>query len=169
MKVLEGIELLSKELHTRKKANKMYIQVLVNSYNENELADIKAYGRRLGVKVSFKSMQLIGEAGGENFLPSEKRFNRYKYYDGKLSIRSRKPDYCYRLWTTPVITWDGKVLPCCFDKDAEHIMGDLNSQTFSEIWMGDLYKSFRHRLLNKRADINICNNCSEGLVRGVKI
>ena len=60
-----------------------------------------------------------------------------------LSIRSKKPNHCYRLWTNPVISWDGKVLPCCFDKDAEYVMGDLNKQTFEEIWKGSEYNAFQ--------------------------
>jgi radical SAM protein with 4Fe4S-binding SPASM domain len=77
------------------------------------------------------------------------------------------PDNCARLWFNPVVTWDGKVLPCCFDKDAEHIMGDLSQESFREIWNGPRYRVFRKAILKDRSMIEICRNCSSGL-KGVK-
>ena len=82
-------------------------------------------------------------------------------------IRSSLPDRCARLWFNPVITWDGKVLPCCFDKDADHIMGDLNQESFRDIWNGAKYRLFRRILLSDRSSIEICRNCTSGL-KGVK-
>jgi hypothetical protein len=41
------------------------------------------------------------------------------------------------------ITWDGRVLPCCFDKDAQYEMGKLPEMDFHEIWRSPAYKNFR--------------------------
>ncbi len=68
--------------------------------------------------------------------------------NGEYRIKSSLPDRCARLWFNPVITWDGKVLPCCFDKDADHIMGDLNQESFRDIWNGTKYRLFRRILLS---------------------
>jgi radical SAM protein with 4Fe4S-binding SPASM domain len=76
------------------------------------------------------------------------------------------PDRCPRLWFNPVITWDGKVIPCCFDKNAEYIMGDLKLDSFRDIWDGPKYMIFRKSILSGRSMIEICRNCSSGL-RGV--
>ena len=54
----------------------------------------------------------------------------------------------HRFWFNPVITWDGKVVPCCFDKDAEYVMGDLNQDSFREIWNGTKYRIFRKSILS---------------------
>ena len=32
-----------------------------------------------------------------------------------------------------VITWDGKVSPCCFDKDAKYNLGSLNTESVDNI------------------------------------
>ena len=61
-----------------------------------------------------------------------------------------------------VITWDGKVIPCCFDKDAKHSMGTLANTSFTEIWNSDNYKNFRKSVLTSRSEIEMCKNCSEG-------
>jgi radical SAM protein with 4Fe4S-binding SPASM domain len=66
------------------------------------------------------------------------------------------------MWSSCVITWDGKVVPCCFDKDAKHQLGNLQEKTFKEIWQNDSYKKFRTSLLKSRKEIDICQNCSEG-------
>ena len=51
-------------------------------------------------------------------------------------------NHCWRLWHSPVITWDGLVVPCCFDKDAKHRMGDLKNKSFKEIWKHPEYRRF---------------------------
>ncbi|MEO6819738.1 MAG: SPASM domain-containing protein, partial [Ginsengibacter sp.] len=66
------------------------------------------------------------------------------------------------LWHANVITWDGMVVPCCFDKDAQHRLGDLKNQSFKEIWHNEKYKHFRSELMDSRKNIDICANCSEG-------
>jgi radical SAM protein with 4Fe4S-binding SPASM domain len=61
------------------------------------------------------------------------------------------------------MTWDGKIVPCCFDKDAEHVMGDMKENSMKEIWEGKNYHAFRQELKKSRKNIDICANCSEGL------
>jgi radical SAM protein with 4Fe4S-binding SPASM domain len=54
------------------------------------------------------------------------------------------------------------VVPCCFDKDAQHQMGSLETSTFTSIWKNEHYAQFRKQLLKGRKEIEICKNCSEG-------
>lgn len=69
---------------------------------------------------------------------------------------------CWKMHHANVITWDGLVVPCCFDKDATHQLGDLKKQSFKEIWQNKQYHQFRQQLLQGRSNIDICANCSEG-------
>lgn len=66
------------------------------------------------------------------------------------------------MWRGSVITWDGLVVPCCFDKDATHRFGDVSTQHFKEVWKGERYNSFRQAILKSRKEIDICTNCTEG-------
>jgi radical SAM protein with 4Fe4S-binding SPASM domain len=66
------------------------------------------------------------------------------------------------MWHACVITWDGLVVPCCFDKDAENQLGDLKDKSFTEIWNDEKYKDFRGTLMQGRKNIEICKNCTEG-------
>ncbi|MFH2143656.1 MAG: SPASM domain-containing protein [Bacteroidota bacterium] len=64
---------------------------------------------------------------------------------------------------TPRCKRGGYRVPCCFDKDAEYILGDLSSVSLKEVWKSDQYRQFRQRILDERKNITICNNCTEGL------
>jgi radical SAM protein with 4Fe4S-binding SPASM domain len=66
------------------------------------------------------------------------------------------------MWNSCVITWDGRVVPCCFDKDAHHVLGDLKKQSFREVWHSKAYSDFRGALLMSRSNLEMCRNCSEG-------
>ena len=66
------------------------------------------------------------------------------------------------MWHSAVITWDGTVVPCCFDKDAKHPMGSLLNNSFDTIWSSSGYNKFRQSLLKGRSQIDICTNCTEG-------
>jgi hypothetical protein len=54
------------------------------------------------------------------------------------------------------------VLPCCFDKDADHGFGNIASTSLSEILHEDAAINFRNTLFKGRSNIDICKNCSEG-------
>jgi radical SAM protein with 4Fe4S-binding SPASM domain len=146
---------------------KIEIQFLVNRLNENQISAVKELAKDLKVSLRLKSMQVIENHDIESWLPVNERFRRYKKINGEYVIKNSLPHRCARLWFNPVITWDGKVLPCCFDKDAEYVMGDLNHETFREIWDSPRYKIFRKSVLSGRQMIEICRNCTSGM-RGVE-
>ncbi|MCK9424202.1 MAG: SPASM domain-containing protein [Bacteroidales bacterium] len=76
-------------------------------------------------------------------------------------LKNRQPNSCFRMWSGCVFTWDGKVVPCCFDKDALHVLGDLNQNSFAEIWKSEPYNAFRATILKNRKSMDICNNCTQ--------
>jgi radical SAM protein with 4Fe4S-binding SPASM domain len=165
--VIEGLKKLAVAKERHKSSLKIEIQFLVNSFNEHQIPKIKELAKQFHAKLNLKSMQITDKAAIGTWLPSDNRFKRYETKDGSFVLRSSMPDRCSRLWFNPVITWDGKVVPCCFDKDAEYIMGDLNQDSFREIWNGPKYRVFRKSILSGRHTIEICRNCTSGLA-GVK-
>jgi radical SAM protein with 4Fe4S-binding SPASM domain len=66
------------------------------------------------------------------------------------------------MWSSCVFTWNGIVVPCCFDKDAKHQMGSVQNDPFLKIWRSSTYLGFRKGVLSNRSQIDICKNCSEG-------
>jgi radical SAM protein with 4Fe4S-binding SPASM domain len=165
--VIRGIEIISSAIKKRNSDLKLEIQFLVSRYNEGEIEKAKEFADKVNAQFKLKSMQIINKEEIGEWQPENKKYRRYKPENGKFRISSTLSNRCFRLWTNPVVTWDGKVVPCCFDKDASHIMGDLNISTFREIWNGEKYMEFRRSLLQGREKLDICNNCTTGL-QGVK-
>jgi radical SAM protein with 4Fe4S-binding SPASM domain len=165
--VMDGIRNVADAKRRSGSSLKIEIQFLVNRLNEHQIPQVRKLARDVNVSLRLKSMQIINQDDIGEWLPLNGRFRRYKIKKGEYVIKSTLPDRCARLWFNPVITWDGKVIPCCFDKNAENVMGDLNFDSFREIWNGPKYRIFRKSLLSGRHMIEICRNCTSGL-RGVE-
>jgi radical SAM protein with 4Fe4S-binding SPASM domain len=163
-KVMTGLASVSEAKRRNRSSMKLEIQFLVNSFNEHQIPELRLIAGKLKASLRLKSMQIINSDKIKLWLPVDRKFRRYEEIDGKYVIKSKLPDSCARLWFNPVITWDGKVIPCCFDKDAEHIMGDFTINSFRDIWNGPRYRVFRRVILSDRNMIKICSNCTSGLV-----
>jgi radical SAM protein with 4Fe4S-binding SPASM domain len=165
-RVLEGI---SNIVHWKKelKSNTplLIMQFVVFKHNEHQIPEILKMGKDLGVdKVELKSAQVYTLEKGEEIVSGIERFARYKKgSEGKYTIKSELPDKCLRMWRGCVFTWDGRVVPCCFDKDASYQFGSVKKESFRHIWRSAAYNSFRDQILSSRKEIDICRNCSEGL------
>ena len=166
-KVIDGAKNIIK---WKKKLNSktpfVFFQFLVVKPNEHQIEEIKKLGKEIGVdQVRFKTAQVYDYENDPNqLIPSTNKYSRYKKNtDGKMEVKNGLSNHCWRLSSSNVITWDGLVVPCCFDKDATHQLGNLQNQSFKQIWQNDNYKQFRNELMTSRKNIDICANCSEGL------
>ena len=140
------------------------LQFIVMKQNENQLEDVVKYGKECGVdKVVFKTMQISSYDNAIKFLPSNPKYRRYIVENNSFRIRNSLKNHCFALWRTSVITWDGRVVPCCFDKDAKFEAGQLNGRIFKEIWHSKELNEFRNSILQERAGVSMCTNCTEGL------
>ena len=166
-KVLEGAAHIIKwKKELKSKTPFVFFQFLVVKPNEHQIEEIKEIGKKIGVdQVRFKTAQVYDYENDPNqLIPLNNKYSRYKKdKKGKTQIKSGLQNHCWKLWHSNVITWDGLVVPCCFDKDALHRLGDLKSQSFKEIWQNEQYNHFRKTLSDSRKNIDICSNCSEGL------
>ena len=165
-KVLEGAKNIvkwKKELNS--KTPFVFFQFLVVKPNEHQVEDIKRLSKEIGVdEVRFKTAQIYDYATDPNqLIPTTDKFSRYKKdAAGNYIPKNKLANRCWKMQHANVITWDGLVVPCCFDKDALHQLGNLKNQSFKEVWNNDNYKQFRSELLKSRKNIDICANCSEG-------
>lgn len=164
-KVLEGTKnILKWKKELKAKTPYVIFQFLVVKPNEHQIEEAKTLAKELGVnEIRFKTAQLYDYENGNELMPTNQKYSRYtKGIDGKYRIKNQLLNECWRMWSSCVITWDGKVVPCCFDKDAKHQLGDLTNSSLQTIWGNPQYVSFRKALLTNRQAIDICQNCTEG-------
>ena len=165
-KVIEGTKNI---VHWKKKLKsstpQVVFQFLVVKPNEHQVPEIYDIAKNLGVDdVQIKTAQVYDYENGNPLIPDTEEYSRYKKNaQGKFELKNPLLNHCWKMWHSCVVTWDGKVVPCCFDKDASHVMGDLNESSFANIWKSERYHTFRMSILKSRSEIDICKNCSEGL------
>lgn len=165
-KVVEGIKNMvrwKKEL--KSSTPHIIVQFIVFRSNEHQLDQVKKLCKEWGVdELQIKTAQINDYKNGNPLIPARDKYSRYrKLHDGAYEFKNSLPNKCYRMWSSCVITWDGLTVPCCFDKDADYRMGDLKEIPFKEVWRGKMYNDFRTRVFTKRKDIDICQNCTEGM------
>ena len=164
-KVIEGTKnLIQAKKELKSKTPHLIFQFLAVSYNEHEIPKILEFGKEIGVnETRIKTAQIYDYKNGNNLIPKNLRYSRYKLNsNGTYVLKHKLSNHCWRMWSGAVITWDGGVVPCCFDKDASHQMGNLLEEKFDSIWNNKRYNNFRSQLISNRSDIDICKNCTEG-------
>ena len=166
-KVLEGAANIVKwKRELKSKTPFIIFQFLVVRHNEHQIEEVKKMAKDIGVDdVWLKTAQVYDYENDPNqLIPTISKYSRYKKdKHGKTSFKGNEANHCWRLHHDPVITWDGSVVPCCFDKEAKHKLGNLKQQSFREVWHNKEYQHFRSQVLKSRKNIDICANCSEGV------
>ena len=163
--VLEGARNVVKwKKQLKKKTPHLIFQTLVVRPNEHQIPDIYKLAEEIGIdEVKLKTAQVYDYENGNPLIPDTSIYSRYKKQtDGSYVIKSKLINQCWKLWHSCVITWDGTVVPCCFDKDAIHPLGDLSENSMKQIWAGKKYAEFRTQIVKGRNQIDICTNCTEG-------
>ncbi len=164
-KVIEGAKNVVKwKKELQSKTPYLIFQYLVVKPNEHQIEDVKRLAEEIGMdEVIFKTAQVYDFKHGNELIPTIDKYARYRQTnDGTWSIKNKLENQCWKMWHSCVVTWDGKVVPCCFDKDADHMMGELSNTSLKEVWKSDAYLNFRKSILRSRSEIDICQNCSEG-------
>jgi radical SAM protein with 4Fe4S-binding SPASM domain len=164
-KVIAGTrEILKQKKMLKSKTPHVVWQFVVFKPNQHQIAAVKKLGRELGVdEVKIKTAQIYDFEHGHDLITDLENYSRYKKNkNGQFEIKNKLLNQCWRMWQGCVITWDGKIVPCCFDKDASHKLGNLQTESFEKIWFSEPYNRFRRSVLKSRNEIDICTNCTEG-------
>lgn len=160
--VMKNLHALSALKKTKSYRTKIKIQFLVMQHNEHEIPAMKALAKSLGFPLILKSIQLQNPKTDTHLLPQADAYRRYKKTANGFEIKNKHKNYCKRLFRNPVITSNGDVLPCCFDKAGKYTMGNVTNTAFGTIWKSNTYKVFRKKVFSERKKLDICTNCTEG-------
>ena len=167
-RALEGLKHLSNAKAKYDSRIRIELQVLRLKTNEHEWQWIRKHYKQLGAThLVFKTAQLYDYEHGHALMPSQAKYSRYRLTkDGTYRLhaswlrRHWVNTPCYRLWSGCVVTTTGQVLPCCYDKAAQHALGTLAQSTFADIWFGKKADDFRGSVLKKGNRIAICQSCN---------
>ncbi len=162
-KTLQAIEFINAE---KKVQNSRFpaieLQMIIFRHNEHEIGAFKKIAQKMKVqKITIKTAQIYNYTEKTELIPTIKKYSRYKTINGNWELKKKLHNRCLRMWQSAVITTDGELLPCCFDKNADFSYGNLNKYSVKELWNNDKALSFRKRILSNRKSIDMCQNCSE--------
>ena len=164
--VINGIKNLQQARKKLKSASPyIVVQFIVFKTNEHQIKHLKKLKRELNIdKIELKTAQIYSASDKNQLIPKTNKYRRYKQNKGgDWEIKNRLPNHCLRMWQGAVVTWDGNIAPCCYDKDVNHKMGNLLESSFKNIKKNRKYHSFRNQIFSDRSKINICKNCNESL------
>lgn len=162
-KVHEALLYIQEQRESIPSSMEVVLQFLVTKQNESEIPELHKLAEKYNASVALKTIQVYSIESAEMFLPNNEHYRRYKIVNGELKTKSSMKNQCVRLWERSVITWDGVVVPCCFDKNAEYPLGNVLDRDFTEIWQNGAYSTFRNSILENRRGVPMCTNCTEGL------
>ena len=166
-KALDGLRLLREAKKQQRSSIVIELQVLRLSTNEHEWQWIRKNYKKLGAThLVFKTAQLYNFEPGHPLMPTDERYSRYKKgLDGKYYLHRswlRRKWYvnpCFRLWSGCVITTTGEVLPCCYDKEHRHSLGNLTTRSLSDIFHSKQADALRRCILTGQLP-EMCRNCN---------
>ena len=95
----------------------------------------------------------------------ERRFYaNWKAVSSDLLVSDGKPPDgtghgCLIPWFNAYLDAKGRVFPCCYLSNSEHVMGNIHDTSFAEIWNGPVYRNFRRKMIADRAGLAGCRTC----------
>ncbi len=138
------------------------LQFIVFKHNEHQISDFEKLGKKLHVnKTEVKSAQIYNVDNESNMITDIAKYSRYQKHKEGYRLKRKLRNSCRRIFTTAAITHDGNLLPCCYDKDGDFSLGNINTQPLAKIWNSQSFNTFRQKVLVNRQAIEICRNCNE--------
>ena len=157
--VFDGLEKLSQL--SAKEHPFVELQFLVFSHNEHEIPDLQKLKKKYRIdKITLKTAQIYNDSQ-VGFLPKDPKYSRYNINNGKFQLKKEAANHCKRLIFGTTVCFDGRVVPCCFDKDASYDFGRISNQSLAEIRNSEKFRNFVKQVFTQRNGIDICNNCTE--------
>ncbi|WP_430823454.1 radical SAM/SPASM domain-containing protein [Carboxylicivirga sp. N1Y90] len=162
-KVIDSIKNVVEAKRRKKRRFPIVVmQFLVFEHNEHELDGIRQLAKSLDVdKLELKSAQFNSFAQGGVKPPVNNSLNRYVEGQSKV-VKGSLRNHCWRQWHSAVITWNGALSPCCFDKDATHAFGNVFDTDFQTLNKSEISFDFKDLIINDKKAIAMCLNCTEG-------
>lgn len=162
-KSIEAIKFLKEaKFELNSKTPCIEAQFIVFKFNEHQIDEFKHLAPIWGAdKITIKSAQIQSPNENYEIIPTINKYSRYHKINNEWKIKKDYTKACFRAWYGIVVSADGNILPCCFDKQEKYIYGNIKEDKIENVWKNKKANDFRNILLDKRESINICRNCNE--------
>ncbi len=137
-------------------------QFLAFKHNEHQIKSYKKLAFEMGVdKVEVKTAQIYDPASKMHLIPSDTKLSRYKKDEksNEVTLKGEIKNRCWKHWSSCVVSWNGSVIPCCFDKDGDYEFGSLKSKDLKKVWINEKSIAFRQLIFSNQEAIKACSNC----------
>jgi radical SAM protein with 4Fe4S-binding SPASM domain len=170
--VLQGIQMVVERKRALKsKTPLVNFRLIVMKHNEHEIPKLKELARSLQVDaLTLKTLNPVNrdfyaqdkseDRIQNEFLPDDYRYRRFRYDSTGQNVIRIKLNPCKQLWNNPVIHWNGTVCTCSYDPKEKHVLGDLNQESFKNIWDGAPYRDLRRQFRQGWKKLPLCGDCS---------
>ena len=139
------INLLKMKKAKRKNTPRVYVRMLKNEKTAGEA--------ELFIKKWSRQDVVIDVREAHNYA------GKIKNNPFKKGNSNRYP--CYHLWFSPGISFDGDVSICCCDWNREAVVGNVNTETLSNIWGNHKLNLYRQYHLRGEYDkTQLCGKCN---------
>lgn len=145
---------------------------IVTRLNQDELPELDAVAREIGFDATRpKYLHTITRQVAAELRPTDPRLVGNVGRDGPGRALERDvpglppvpvPDGCGLLWQYAMVYWDGTMVPCCYDWDAEQPLGNAFRGDFAALWHGPAYTEFRRRVTHDKQSLALCKDCQGG-------
>lgn len=165
-RVIDGVRGLVAERRSRKsRTPNVALQLLVMRHNEHQLQPMEALVEELGAdRLLVKRIDVRTLEEARTWLPGNPVFSLYKIEEHGFIAKRSSRGSCPWPWFSGLVYWDGTFVPCCYDKNGNHPMGQVvELSLFDEMWLGGRFHGFRKQLLENRQKIELCRNCNQTL------
>jgi radical SAM protein with 4Fe4S-binding SPASM domain len=140
-------------------------------HNEHEIPRLEELARSLQVDaLTFKTLNPVNrdfynknkseDRIQNEYLPENRFYRRFKYDSTGQKVIRVKQNPCKQLWNNPVIHWNGTVCTCSYDPKEKFVLGDLNHESFKNIWEGSAYRNLRRQFREGWEKLPLCGDCS---------
>jgi radical SAM protein with 4Fe4S-binding SPASM domain len=170
---IAGVESLAAEKRRRNSDRpKINMGFIVTKLNESELPGLRERAAAIGFdSIRPKYLHTITRDVAERLRPTRPELRGNVGIDGPGRMLEKDipgiprvpiPDGCGLLWEYAMVYWDGTVVPCCYDWDAEQKLGNAFETEFRAIWQGDRYAELRRRVTQDKQSLDLCRDCQGG-------
>lgn len=160
-KVINNIKIMKRERDGQGLKVKLIMGIILAKYN---YMDKQKYIDRYAELVDEIIFSMISNQAG--FIGS-KDYVELAPDDLKVNTNWRP---CRQLWDRMVVAYDGSLVGCCIDFEADLVYGDVKSQPLMEAWNSPSMQSLRaaHKL-NDLSDYPLCQGCDSPYLQQIEV